>query len=58
MSRRTLILIVAVICLSASFSMYVIGNKSLEWSEFRYLFWLPLPIAVALVVAARKVENK
>ncbi len=57
MRKKTLLLLFAVLCLFASFAMYVIGNKSVHWEEFKYLFWIPLPISVVLLLAARRIED-
>ncbi len=58
MRKKTLVLLFAVLCLFASFIMYVIGDKSFHWEEFKYLFWIPLPISVVLLIAAQRIEDR
>ncbi len=58
MRLKTLVLIFAVLCLFASFAMYVIGDKSVQWPELKLVFWIPLPISIVLIILARKMDNK
>ncbi len=57
MKKKTLVLIFALLCLIGSFVMYVMADKSVQFTDFKYIFWIPLPISVALLILARKLND-
>ena len=53
MSKK-LLMSVGGLCVIASVGMYVVGNDSSHLSELKDFFWVPLPLAVASILAGLK----
>jgi ATP adenylyltransferase/5',5'''-P-1,P-4-tetraphosphate phosphorylase II len=55
MNKKTIYYLLGVLCIAASFVMYIIGKNSGHLSELKDFWWMPLPLAaLALLVANRK----
>jgi len=54
MNKKTLFLILGVLCIGASIAMYMIGKNSGHLSELKDFWWVPLPLgAISLLLASK-----
>lgn len=55
MNKKSLFLLLGILCLAAAVAMYMIGKNSSHLSELKDFWWIPLPLGLlALFVAGRK----
>ncbi len=55
MNKKSLFLLLGIVCLAAAVAMYMIGKNSSHLSELKDFWWIPLPLGLlALFVAGRK----
>lgn len=55
---KALLIILAILCVGASITMYIIGNDSSHLSELKDFWFIPLPLGVfALIGAFRKTST-
>lgn len=53
--NKTLLFILAILCIGASVAMYIIGSDSSHLSELKDFWYVPLPLGlIALLGALRK----
>lgn len=55
MNKKSLFLLLGILCLAAAVAMYMIGKNSSHLSELKDFWWIPLPLGLlSLFVAGRK----
>jgi hypothetical protein len=54
MNRKTVFLILGVLCIVASIAMYMIGKDSSHLSELKDYWWMPLPLAAIFLLLSSR----
>lgn len=58
MSRKTIYAILALLFITASVVMYVVGKESSHLSELKDFWWYPLPLAILCAIGAAAPNKK
>jgi len=58
MNKKNLFFTLGIICIIASFIMYMVGKDSSHLSELKDFYWIPLPLAAIFLLAATMAKKK
>jgi len=58
MNKKNIYAILAVLCLIASISMYMLGKNSSHLSELKDFWWMPLPLAAIFLLLSSRASKQ
>jgi len=54
---KILLILLAILCIAASVTMYIIGNDSSHLSELKDFWYVPLPLGLVALLGAIRVKK-
>jgi hypothetical protein len=54
MNRKKIFTLLALLCIVASLTMYMVGKNSSHLSELYDFFWMPLPLGIIFLFLASR----